>query len=88
MLPDGQPLLNPFDCPLYNLSRTIFSVDSSAIVRPVSMVHECGSSCKLDNAEFAQNIEREQMVTTQCIFRHDWTVTTFCYNVYCIAERI
>ena len=37
------------------------------------------------NAEFVQNIEREQMVTTQCIFRHDWTVTTFCYNVYCIV---
>ena len=82
MLPDGQPLLNPFDCPLYNSSRTIFSVDSSAIVRPVSMVHECVSSCKLD---FVQNIEREQMVTTQCIFRHDWSVTTFCYNVYCIV---
>ena len=82
MLPDGQPLLNPFDCSLYNLSRTIFSVDSSAIVRPVSMVHECGSSCKLDNAEFVQNIEREQIITT---FRHVWTVTKFCYNVYCIV---
>eukprot|EP00731_Ephydatia_muelleri_P002956 Em0001g2956a len=46
VLPDGWPLLHPFDCPLYNLSRTIFSVDSSAIVRRVSMVHRCGSSCQ------------------------------------------
>ena len=30
------------------------------------------------NAGFVQNIEREQMV-------NDWTVTTFCYNVYCIV---
>ena len=89
VLPDGQPLLNPFDCPLYNLSRTIFSLDSSAIARPVSMVHECGSSCKLDTA--VQNIEREQMVTTQCIFRHDWTVTTFfimCTALYNEFENI
>ena len=45
VLPDARPLLNLFDCPLYNLSRTIFSVDS-AIARPVSMVHRCGSSCQ------------------------------------------
>ncbi|KAL5516700.1 hypothetical protein EMCRGX_G002103 [Ephydatia muelleri] len=43
VLPDGQPLLNPFDCPLYNLSRKIFTVDTNAIVRPVSMVHECAN---------------------------------------------
>eukprot|EP00731_Ephydatia_muelleri_P011658 Em0006g552a len=41
VLPDGRPLLHLFDCPLYNLSRTIFSV-----VRRVSMVHRCGSSCQ------------------------------------------
>ena len=49
--PDGQPLVNSFDCPLYYLSRKLFTVDSSAIVRAVSMVHECGSSCKLQDAE-------------------------------------
>ena len=47
-----------------------------------SMVHECGSSCKLDNAEFVQNIEREQIVTTQCIFRHVWTVS---FVIMCTA---
>eukprot|EP00731_Ephydatia_muelleri_P007439 Em0003g1687a len=39
VLPDEQPLLNPFDCPLYNLSRTIFSVDSSAIyISPINLL--------------------------------------------------
>eukprot|EP00731_Ephydatia_muelleri_P021864 Em0014g455a len=82
--PDGQPLVNSFDCPLYYLSRKLFTVDSSAIVRAVSMVHECGSSCKLQDAELFQNVEREEMATMQCVLKHDWTLPLFCYNVYCI----
>ena len=82
--PDGQPLVNSFDCPLYYLSRKLFTVDSSAIVRTVSMVHECGSSCKLQDAELHQNVVREEMATTQCVLKHDWTLPLFCYNVYCI----
>ena len=72
--PDGQPLVNSFDCPLYYLSRKLFTVDSSAIVRAVSMVHKCGSSCKLQDAELLQNVEREEMATTQCVLKHDWTL--------------
>eukprot|EP00731_Ephydatia_muelleri_P021977 Em0014g568a len=46
-LPNGQPLLNDYECPLFTLSRTLFSVDSTRIQKAISMVHECGNHCKL-----------------------------------------
>ena len=44
-LADGTPLLNKCDCPLFSLSRTILSVDSTNILAAVSFVHECDEDC-------------------------------------------
>eukprot|EP00731_Ephydatia_muelleri_P024125 Em0016g396a len=40
-LPNGQQCLNSFECPLFTLSKTIFTVDSTRIVTPISKIHEC-----------------------------------------------
>ena len=37
-LPDGQPLVNEYDCPLMDLSTTIFCTAGNNIQRPVSSV--------------------------------------------------
>ena len=49
-LPNGEPLLNQFDYPLYKLFRTIFFIQSSNVHKVVSMVHECGEGCQFVEA--------------------------------------
>ena len=34
-------MLSEFDCPYYNLTRTIFSTDGSNISAAISMMHHC-----------------------------------------------
>lgn len=55
--------------------------------RPVSMVHECDSSCKVEDVEHVKNVEREQMVTMQYVFKHDWTLLLYCFNA-CVLHFI
>ena len=41
---DGaRPFVNEYDCPLLELTRTIFSTPGRNILRAVSVVHECGA---------------------------------------------
>ncbi|KAL5486601.1 hypothetical protein EMCRGX_G019103 [Ephydatia muelleri] len=45
---DNQPILNPYDCPLLELSNTIFCTPSCNIKRPAPLVHECTDTyCEL-----------------------------------------
>ncbi|KAL5474420.1 hypothetical protein EMCRGX_G026364 [Ephydatia muelleri] len=57
-LPNGQPLLNDYECPLFTLSRTLFSVDSTRIQKAISMVHECGNHCKFERSGMCQKETR------------------------------
>lgn len=86
-LPTGEQLLNDFDCPLFNLSRTLFSVDSTTIVTATSMVHECGNSCHFQETQDHSMVERELVESTTLVFKHDWTQLLYCYNVYCILKE-
>ncbi|KAL5464109.1 hypothetical protein EMCRGX_G033075 [Ephydatia muelleri] len=72
-LPNGQPLFNDFECPLFTLSRTLFTVDSTRIQKAVSMVHECGNHCKFEKSVVLNTVEREQVADTKLVFLHDWT---------------
>ena len=40
---EGDPVKNETDCPLM---ISVFTVKSSAVLKAVSILHECGSSCK------------------------------------------
>ena len=82
-LPNGQPLLNDYECPLFTLSRTLFSVDSTRIQKAISMVLECGNHCKFETTAILNTGEREQVADTKLVFLHDWT-QLYCLNVYCI----
>ena len=78
-LMDMQPLVNEYDCPLMDLSTTIFCIAGNNIQRPVSFVHrlfkETGASIR--------NVERDIVQEDTLIFKHDWNNTMYCYNVYC-----
>ena len=80
-LADGTPLLNKFDCPLFSLSRTILSVDSTNILAAVSFVHECDEDVER-NMQITQ--EREETDMPKLVFEHNWSNVLFCYNIYCI----
>ena len=82
-LADGTPLLNKFDCPLFSLSRTILSVDSTNILAAVSFVHECDEDVER-NMQITQ--EREEIDMPKLVFEHNWSNVLFCYNIYCIQE--
>ena len=43
---EGDPVKNETDCPLMISTDTVFTVKSSAVLKAVSILHECGSSCK------------------------------------------
>eukprot|EP00731_Ephydatia_muelleri_P033943 Em0042g22a len=82
-LADGTPLLNKFDCPLFSLSRTILSVDSTNILAAVSFVHECDEDCTFVERNMQITQEREETDMPKLVFEHNWRLNVlFCYNIY------
>ena len=74
-LPDRQPLVNEYDCPLMDLSTTIFYTAGNNIQQPVSFVHQCTGTCLFkETGASIRNVERE-IVQDTLIFKHDWNKT-------------
>ena len=73
----GVPLHSEFDCPYYNLTRTIFSTDCSSISTAVSMVYHCEreDGCHFVNTDVCQLVERQETIQRKLTFQHDWTNT-------------
>lgn len=84
-LPDSSPLMNEFDCPLFLLSRTVLSVDSTNIQSAVSFVHQCDESCRFVERNVQINQEREVTERPALVYEHNWNNLLYCYNVYCIV---
>ncbi|KAL5493197.1 hypothetical protein EMCRGX_G014341 [Ephydatia muelleri] len=80
---DNQPILNPYDCPLLELSNTIFCTPSCNIKRPAPLVHECTDTCIFQETMQARTVERENILCSKLVFQHDWSNPTYCCNVYC-----
>ena len=77
-LMDMQPLVNEYDCPLMDLSTTIFCIAGNNIQRPVSFVHRLFKETRAS----IRNVERDIVQEDTLIFKHDWNNTMYCYNVY------
>ena len=80
---DGNPITNEYNCPLLILSHVIFITKSSEIVKSVSVVHECGDTCKFVNKETPRNVEREDISLSRLEYEHDFC-TNFL-NIFCIG---
>ena len=77
-LPDGQPLVTEYDCPLLDLSTTIFCTASNNIQRPVSFVHQCSATCLFkETGASIRNVEREIVQEDTLIFKYDWNNTMY-----------
>ena len=84
-LPAGSPILNSFECPLLSLSRVIETVSAKNIRQVISIIHECGTTCKFETVMRNKNIEREQVDQQRLTFVHDYSNLMFCLNVYCMG---
>ena len=82
---EGDPVKNETDCPLIILSDTVFTVKSSAVMKAVSILHECGSSCKFSIQSCSTIVEREERLSHKLHFQHDWCGNDLYHlNIYCI----
>ena len=77
-------LYNDFDCPLLMLTKDIEYVDPTSLVRSISIVHQCSSSCVFKETVSRMLVEREAIESHRIIFEHDWSNDMFCLNNYCM----
>ena len=84
--PLGQQLTDECDCPLFELTHILFLRTSSSVVKPVSMVHQCSSSCKFTIKEIPRNVERETVNGSRIEYEHDFVGSLlYCLNIYCMG---
>ena len=77
---EGDPVKNETDCPL--LTDTVFTVKSSAVLKGVSILHECGSYCMFLIQTCSTIVER---LSRKLHFQHDWCGNDLYHlNIYCI----
>ena len=77
---DGQLVMNEYNCPVSDLSTTIFCTSGKNMQRPVSLVHECSASCVFkETATSLRNVERESIQQNTLVFEHDWSNTMYIF---------
>ena len=75
----GEQLLNEFDCPLLELTKTLFTVPGGNIRKAVNIVRT--HVCLLRKLQ--DKLEREHLGCNQLTFVHDWSNYSNCCNVFC-----
>ena len=83
-----ESLLSETDCPLYELSRCITTVEGHDILRTVSFVHQCSSGCHFEDRLTVVPLEREKVEMNKLVFVHDFSQHFYCFNQYCILASI
>jgi hypothetical protein len=53
------------------------------VLSPVSIIHECNSSCKIEMKRKRRMIERENVEKNTMTLTHDKRDGLFALNVYC-----
>ena len=79
-------ITNSYDCPLLELTNELLVVESKTIVREVSIVHECTTSCKYVEKQLSISVERESVNSNQLVYEHDYQNNYFCFNLYAIRH--
>ena len=68
----GVPLVTHHDCPIFELSKTIFITEATNILKAVLFVHLCAGSCKFEETSTPVLLEQEEVDTTGLQFVHDY----------------
>ena len=79
------PLLSHHDCPIFELTKTIFTTEATNVSKSVSFVHLCADSCKFEEASASVLLEQEEVDAPGLHFIHDYRNYMYCYNVYCMC---
>ena len=69
---------NGFDCPVLKMSHIIFSIPSLHIMKSVSVLHECGRTCKFVQKTTNRTVERAAISCTKMEYEHHFSN----YNYY------
>ena len=78
----GQDIMDDKDCPVLLLSNLLYCIKSIQVLKPVSIVHECGQGCSLRKR---RRIERQEMETSSLVHWHDFKNNKmFVLNMYCM----
>ena len=78
----GESITNSLDCPLLTSTTTLQVLPTSFITCSASIIHECGPSCNFTTTLQTVSREREHLDVSQLTYVHDYSITTFCLNVY------
>ena len=68
----GTPLLTEFDCPLLELTSSLYTLPTNSIISPVSVEHVCNNSCKI----------------IEYTYVHDYSNCLFCLDIYCTSYYV
>ena len=61
---------NGFDCPVLKMSHIIFSIPSLHIMKSVSVLHECGPTCKFVQKTTNRTVKRAAISCTKIEYEH------------------
>ena len=86
-------LVDEYDLPIAILTNELVSVQPLEVMKPVSIVHLCSSSCKLVSRSATRLIERENVELSnapdyQLVFEHDISNQLYVVNNYCIGNYL
>ena len=70
------PIRNEKGCPLLFSLPVLTVVPASSIQTEISIVHECGQSCRIEHTTFG------------LVYVHDYSNNLFCLNIYCMNRMI
>ena len=85
---DGDSLTNEFECSLLMLTKSVVPISPELIFEAVSVVHECGESCKFTEDETTCTVERETIVENKQLlsYKHDFSNDFYVLNIFCINQ--
>ena len=77
--------MNEMECPLIEESYRFELLPSTRVLGPVSVVHECNSSCSTVTCSQA-TMERETVDTNYKKYKHDYTNKFYSINIYSMSS--
>ena len=85
ILSGANAVVNDMECPLLDKSHRFEVIPSIGVLGPVSVIHECGSSCQM-STQSDTKIEREVVTTHYKQYKHDFTNTLYSINMYSMSS--
>ena len=79
-------IFGKFSSPLLSLTTVMRSVPSTALVKKVSVVHNCTNSCQFNMGEQQILEERELCSREGYIYQHDLSNKTYILNRFYLGE--